>query len=307
MMDRLRARVNPAARPVVFPPIDTVLLAIRHCEPSYWNDVPLYGTQSEGGLAAVDQHRLQRVFDILEFLAVRPSTVSGVSRELGIPLSSCHDLLQAMAKMEAVSSRGREYSLGPKAIGVSLAVVNSIRVQQVADSHLERLAAESGCDVHLAVRTGDRVVFAATVPGEFGATDKPPLGQALPLHASAAGKLFAAFDSDVHRRLRTDPRPPLTPLTVVDDDVLEEDLRRIRAHGRGISRGEHVAGVVGVAAPVRDTDGQLIAAVHLSFSESDAPAVRSRGGIELMRTVAARIELDLKDIAAESLSQDRTA
>jgi DNA-binding IclR family transcriptional regulator len=255
----------------------------------------------------VDQHRLQRVFDILELLAVRPSTVSGVSRELDIPLSSCHDLLQAMAKMEAISSHGREYSLGPKAIGISLAVVNSIRVQQVADPHLERLAAETGCDIHLAVRTGDRVVFAASVSGEFALTYKPSLGQALPLHASAAGKLFAAFDSDVYLRLRTDPRPALTPLAIVDDDRLEEDLRRIRAHGLGVSRGEHVTGVVGVAAPVRDTDGQLIAAVHLCFPESDAPAVKGRGGIELLRTAAAQIELDLKDIAAEPVSQDRTA
>lgn len=95
-------------------------------------------------------------------------------------------------------------------------------------------------------------------------------------------------------------------LTIGDDDRLEEDLRRIRACGVGVSRGEHVTGVVGVAVPICDTGSQLIAAIHLSVPESDAPAVRNRGSIELMRA-AAQIERDLKHIAAEPVSQDRTA
>lgn len=183
--------------------IDIARLMNRHCDAGIGNGVPLYGMKMMKGLVGVYQHRLRRVFDILELLAVRPTTVSGVSRALDIPLSSCHDLLQAMAKMEAISSRGRQYSLGPKAIGVSLAVVNSIRVQQVADSHLERLAIDSGCDTHLAVRTGDRVVFAAFVPGEYGVSDKPPLGQALPLHASAP----ASFSLRSTRRCIADSAP----------------------------------------------------------------------------------------------------
>ena len=50
----------------------------------------------------MDRQRLLRVFSILSYLSVKPSTLSEVSKSLGLPLSSSHDLLQALLELDAV-------------------------------------------------------------------------------------------------------------------------------------------------------------------------------------------------------------
>lgn len=255
----------------------------------------------------MDQQRLKRVFDIMELLATGPATVSGISKALEIPLSSSHDLLQAMLKLDAVSLRERQYSLGPRAISMSLAMVNSIRVQQIAKNHLGKLAREARLDCYLAVRTGSRVLYVSRFKGARAVDLDIPLGRALYLHSTSVGKLFAAFDSQVHQRMRKDPRPQLTLHTTTSMDRLELDLRRIRSAGISISRGESVPGIVGAAAPVRDPDGQLVAAAHMSIVQAAVPSDELRDAVAMLRKSTSDIEDELRQGVSDSLSDNRTA
>ena len=63
----------------------------------------------------MDRLRLHRVFDVLAQLATNGSmTVTQLSRQLDLPLSSTHDLLKGLLATDAVSSVGKTYSLGPR-------------------------------------------------------------------------------------------------------------------------------------------------------------------------------------------------
>src|SRR6266480_1074234 len=99
---------------------------------------------------------------------------------------------------------------------------------------------------------------AAVVPVEVIEADRPvrivsQLGEALPLHATAAGKAHLAFErEDELRALVPDGLPRFTERTIVDRQALLQQLRAVTANGYAVDLGEHLEDVRAVAAPVRD-------------------------------------------------------
>ncbi len=65
-----------------------------------------------------------------------------------------------------------------------------------------------------------------------------------------------------------------TPNTLVDPELLLADLALTRARGYAISNGEHVEGVVSVAAPVFDHTGKAIGAIGMFGPSSRNPVER---------------------------------
>lgn len=216
-------------------------------------------------MGIVDRLRLHRVFDVLGQLATGgPKTVTELSRQLDLPLSSTHDLLQGLLAADAVSAVGKTYSLGPRTIRLSVAVLDSVGVQRIARHHLEELAARVGLDVYLAVRTGTRILYVVRCAGIQAVNIDIPLGRSLFLHSTAVGKLFAAFQREVYQQMISQPRPALTSRTRTTVEQLDRELAGIRSRGVSISRGESVPGILGMAAPVWGANGELVAAVHVS-------------------------------------------
>lgn len=230
--------------------------------------------------------RFARVFDVLELLVDHPEgmTLSDIVRHLGMPNSSAHNLLQRMAATGVVATdEGHRYSLGSRAVRLAIRMVDSLEVRSIARGPLRELAGETGEDVYLAVRFGGRVAYVDRVTGTNPITVNIRLGQSLYLHATAVGKLYAAFTPQLERQLFSSPRERLTAHTLVDNLELRSELERIRAAGFSVSREEAVDGIVGYAFPVRDVYGDLVAAVHVS-----TPLVESVVEYEMRLVTAAQ-------------------
>jgi DNA-binding IclR family transcriptional regulator len=234
------------------------------------------------------------VFSLLSYLAVKPATLSQISKDLGLPLSSSHDLLQALLEIDAVSLQGKTYALGPRSVGLSIEVQNSMSVVSVSRRALEQVASTTQLDVYLAVRAGTGVVYVARYPGSQAVNIDIPLGRRLYLHSTSVGKLFAALDREIYERLASDPKPVLTSRTKTTLQQLEPNLRQIRAQQISISRGESLEGVVGVAVPVKDPANQIIAAAHLSIIEAVAPATVIQQAIGQLQSAARAVEDELR-------------
>lgn len=211
--------------------------------------------------------RFTRMFGLLELLAPHPRglTVTEISQSLGMPLSSTHNLLQRLVRVEAVLvTDDLRYSIGGRAVRYGIRIIEGLNVRAVARRHLQDLAAQLEEDVYLAERFGDRIVYTDRVASRRPIKLDIQLGQSLLLHATSVGKLFAAHHQELRARMLTGERVQLTPSTLVGADALEEELERIRAQGYAVSRQEAIIGIVGVAVPVRDTKNRVVAAIHLS-------------------------------------------
>jgi DNA-binding IclR family transcriptional regulator len=115
----------------------------------------------------------------------------------------------------------------------------------------------------------------SVVPVESVEADRPvrivsQLGEALPLHCTAAGKAYLAFETeDDVRALLPDALARFTDRTLVDRQALLQQLRTVMATGYAIDLGEHVEDIRAVAAPVRDYARNVVGALAVA-----APAFR---------------------------------
>src|SRR4051794_34993419 len=112
---------------------------------------------------------LERALIVLEELAAHPDgcTVSALAQAANMPVSGAHRLLIELARcgyVRQVREHG-EYTLTIKLVSLGLKFLSRSGVPDVAQPALDRLAAECGELVRLAVIDGDDLVFVAKAQG----------------------------------------------------------------------------------------------------------------------------------------------
>jgi DNA-binding IclR family transcriptional regulator len=123
-----------------------------------------------------------------------------------------------------------------------------------AASHvLPRLRDITGESVQLYRRDGIQRVCVATAEPSSGLRDTVPVGTRLPMTAGSGAKVLAAW-----------AEPAVQRAVLADAAFGERVLVDVRRRGWAQSVAERETGVASVSAPVRDTTGQVVAAVSVS-------------------------------------------
>lgn len=89
-------------------------------------------------------------------------------------------------------------------------------------------------------------------------------GRRAPSHCTAPGKALLAHRVYWRETVLKAPLKRYTEGTIVDVAMLRSNLAQAEALGYAVDRGEYVATLGGVAAPVRDHHGDVIAALGLA-------------------------------------------
>ena len=114
----------------------------------------------------------------------------------------------------------------------------------------------------------------------------PPLGQALPLHCTAVGKVHLAFDLEEQLRAGLPEQlPRFTDRTIVDRAMLFEQLDSVAHDGFSVESCEFFEDVSSVAVPVRDYTRTVVGSLAVA-----GPAYRI--GIERINTEIAPLILE---------------
>lgn len=246
--------------------------------------------------AEAGAERFSRAFDVLELLVGHSGgmTLTEIVKRLGLPTSSAHNLLQRMAAINlVVVTDDLRYSIGSRAVRLGIRIVDGVEVRALARRPMQELARETGDDIYLAIRMGNRVVYVDKVAGTRPITIDIRLGQHLYLHATAVGKLFAANNRLLYRRLMAEDRPRLTSHTLTTAEELDAEFEQIRADDYSVSREEAITGIVGMAYPIRDAYGELVAAIHVSAPTVEIDGKRERALLSAGRAAARAIEREL--------------
>jgi DNA-binding IclR family transcriptional regulator len=187
-----------------------------------------------------------RALDVLEAMASGPSTLSDLSRKLGIPNSSLHGLLRTLTNRGWVTTmdRGSRYRLGLRALQVGARFIDEDEMVSYLAPSLDRLAAVTGETVQQARLDGDQVVYLAKRDSPHPVRLISTIGSRLPAHATALGKaLLAAWDDAALRDLLEPPLAALTGHTIVEWEPLRAELAATRARGYAIDNGEAAEGL----------------------------------------------------------------
>ena len=240
--------------------------------------------------------RYLRTFDVLGLLVKNKDglRLTEIKEALALPVSSVHNMLQTMVAAEVLTvTEELRYSIGPRVVGIALATVASLDVRTLARRTLQDLAKAIGDDVYLGMNLGRRVFYVDRYVGTQRVSLDIRLGEPLSLHATATGKLFAAYDARLAARSLAGSLKKLTSNTITDPRKLDAEYKRIRNRGYAKSEEEAVDGVVGYAIPIYHAAGTLAAAIHVSVLARRATRAHERKLIEAALACAGQVQRSL--------------
>ncbi|MET8144834.1 IclR family transcriptional regulator [Sphaerisporangium sp. NPDC005288] len=183
-------------------------------------------------------------------------TLTDIARRSGVALTTVHRLARELeaARMLGRDDRGR-YHIGHRLW--ELGQLAPRRLLEVAHPWIQDLYAETGENVHLAVRDGMEVLYVHKVYGRRAVPIVSRTGGRLPMHPTGVGKVLLAYESEwfvTSYLARTLERP--TPHTVTEPGRLARELASVRAQGYAFTYEEMTPGSCSVAAPIhRDRGG----------------------------------------------------
>ena len=232
-----------------------------------------------------------------------PRPFSELARAAGLAETAAAPLVTALERQGLVAwDSGTGLRPGPALLRFARSDAGRQDLIELAQPSLRRLASESGETVNLMVPTptGSEAIAQLASSHLLGATNW--LGRPVPLHCSAAGKVFVAYGVST---LGDDPLEARTPATVVDPAVLERELEQVRARGYGVTVDELEPGLSAVAAPVFERGGSVVGALAISGASLRLTPHRlqllGRVCIEQAHAISVRLG---HDVALEDILRD---
>lgn len=230
---------------------------------NYSTDTETSNSQA-GGVQSVD-----RAISVMEILAQRGEAgVSEVAAEIDVHKSTAFRLLgalEARGLVEQAGERGK-YRLGFGIVRLAGAVTGRIDITQQGRPVCERLAEEIGETVNIAVMQEHYAINLYQVRGPGAITAHNWVGQLTPLHATSSGKILLAHlpAQDRADLLAEAGLKKVTSRTITAKTKLEKNLAEARERGYAWTLEELEIGLHAMAAPVRNRDGDVIAALSAS-------------------------------------------
>lgn len=226
-------------------------------------------TPTGGGIQSLDA-----ALRLLRVLAAQPGpvTLTDLARETEMPPSKVHRYLASFLNAGIVSQGGRsgKYDLGRGAIELGLAALARHDFVNEPSAHLSELRDDTGLTVLLSVWGAGGATVVRWERASSPVVTSMGLGTTLPLLNSATGRVFLAYG----------PRPPMekllagelararkTPEIAADIDPSRAGIDRlaaaIRTKGYATVHGDYIPGLVAVAAPLLDWQGEAQAVITL--------------------------------------------
>jgi IclR family transcriptional regulator, KDG regulon repressor len=213
---------------------------------------------------------LQRAVALLDcFTQEQPELgVREIARKAGISSSTAGRLLGSLKELGIVSQNTATsaYSLGGKVLAWAGVYSATLDVRNLALPLMHELHHTTQETISLYILEGNDRVCVERLESPQNVRIVARVGRRLPLYAGSAGKVFLAFLSDERRQaiLSTTVLEPFTANTFVDRAELERELKKIYVNGYAVSNGEWVSDASGVAAPIFDQRGEIVAALTIS-------------------------------------------
>jgi IclR family acetate operon transcriptional repressor len=208
-------------------------------------------------------------FRVLESVAeLQPAGLSELTRAVDLPKSTvqrCLLTLHELGWLRPTTTQPTRWHLTYRAFSVGVRARDHQQIREVALPFLNELQLQTTETIHLCAPDGDELVLIERLDTAHPLRAFLPLGQRIPLHASATGLAFLAASPDefVDGHLAGD-LPPRTPRTITDPDTLRRTLDEIRTRGYSINDQGLSTGITAIGAAILDAHGQPVGSISVS-------------------------------------------
>ena len=240
-------------------------------------------------------HVLQLVSD-----AQSPMNVAALMRASGYPRPTVHRIVSALLAegLLVESLQGTTLTLGPRLIQLASRSWGRSELRLAAMDALTKLRDQTGETVHLAVPSGNAMVFIEKLESPGPVRMSSGIGTTVFMHATAVGKAYlAALDDAAYQTIMADlPLPKRTDSTPVSQKSLHELVLQVRQRGWAMDDEENEPGIVCFGAAVLNAQRKPVAAVSVSTllfrQHTDPLKTYVKPILETARVISERIAND---------------
>ncbi|GAB3617780.1 IclR family transcriptional regulator [Okibacterium endophyticum] len=184
---------------------------------------------------------------------------------MGQPKATVYRLLSTLKRRGYVAQdAATAYVLGIKCFELGSQWAQTFDLRSFARPYLERLNSDLGETVHLAVYDEGDVVYIDKLESTQQVIARSDIGNRAPATVVATGRALLAFQPLAEIKVQLSrPLPAYTPNTPTTSEELSAMLEKVRRDGFAVNEETYRKGVCGLAAPIRDSTGSVIASVGI--------------------------------------------
>lgn len=205
---------------------------------------------------------------IMNVLADRPNGISAAELEslLEIPRTTAFRILKTLCSQDMVEKRGTLFFAGPGLMQIGLNSLRSLEIRSLSIPFLSELATKTGFTAHLATPTGWQSLILEVHDSPNPVRVASRSGTTVPLHCSSTGKIFLAyrFKDNLEDYFSQAAAARFTKNTIVTLSEMKIEVESIRKQGYAVDDQEYHEDVRCLAAPVRDSRGQVTVAIGVT-------------------------------------------
>jgi DNA-binding IclR family transcriptional regulator len=157
---------------------------------------------------------------------------------------------------------GQKYRLGLELTNLGFKVIHRMDLRHEALPHMKELVQEWDETCDLSIFDQGKVFYIEVLRGNHALTISAAVGQQLPAHCTASGKLFLAYLTEPElNAIFEQPLTKYTENTITSPEELRKQLDTFRNQGYAVDYEEYEVGICAMAAPIFNRGGKVIAAI----------------------------------------------
>ena len=233
---------------------------------------------------------VERAFAVLRCLSGGPAGVTDVADRVTLPKSTVSRMLSTLEELGMVEQiePGGNYRIGSGMVEIAAAVLPGRTLIAAVRPHLHSLVKATGEAAGLSIVDGFDMLYLDQVDADNQVQVRDWTGERLRAHTVSSGQVLlalGAIDSDGYL---AEPLERTASGTLTDAAAIRSRFEEIATKGYAWAFEEFLDGLNSVAAPIRDSQGRVVGAIH-----AHGPAYRFPGEVdadEVGRLVVATAE-----------------
>lgn len=192
--------------------------------------------------------------------------LSQVAARTGLTRAAARRLLLTLQQLGYVHGEGRQFSLGPKVLQLGYGYLSTLNLTDITQPIVESLSRQLNESCSLAVLDGHDIVYVVRVPVRRIMTVSLGVGARLPAFCASLGRILLGRKSEAELRAWLAELKPqrFTPHTLTAKDRIRAAVEAARRDGYCYVEQELEPGLCSLAVPVRNSRGEIIAALNVS-------------------------------------------
>jgi IclR family pca regulon transcriptional regulator len=243
---------------------------------------------------------LQRGLAVIRaFDAENPSlTLSDVAKATELAPATARRFVLTLVELGYMRAEGRTFRLSPRVLELGRPYLSSLTLPEIAAPHLRAFVAEVRESSSVAILDGSDIVYVAHAAADRIMSVSVDIGTRDPAFATSLGRALIAGLSDewLASSVAMLQLEPITGATIFEPTALLAELRRVREQGFAFVDQELEEGLRALAVPIRDADGEVVAAVNVAVHASRWTIAAIHDDLlPRLRSTTDAIEADLRD------------